>query len=114
MKAASEGHDVRRRILLFVGPVGTAKSTLVYILKRVLEEYSLTEEGALYAIKDCPLHETPLHLIPNELRKEFTDYFGVEIEGNLCPVCQYRLENDYENDIEKVPIERIFLSEQKE
>lgn len=113
LKAASEGHDVRRRILLFVGPVGTAKSTLVYILKRVLEEYSLTEEGALYAIKDCPLHETPLHLIPNELRKEFTDYFGVEIEGNLCPVCQYRLENDYENDIEKVPIERIFLSEQK-
>lgn len=113
LKAAADGHDVGRRILLFVGPVGTAKSTLVYILKRVLEDYSRTEEGAIYAIQGCPLHETPLHLIPLHLRDEFEQEFGVRIEGNLCPVCQYHLRETYNDDIAKVPIERIYLSEQK-
>ena len=113
LKAAADGHDVHRRILLFVGPVGTAKSTLVYILKRILEDYSRTEEGAIYAISGCPLHETPLHLIPQFLRPEFEKEFGVKIEGNLCPVCQYRLENDYDGDIANVPIEKIYFSEQK-
>ena len=35
-----------------------------FSLKRGLEEYSYTEEGALYGIQGCPVHESPLHLIP--------------------------------------------------
>ncbi|MCL6560840.1 MAG: protein prkA, partial [Firmicutes bacterium] len=63
--------DVRKRILLLMGPVAGGKSTLVNLLKRGLEQYSRTEDGAVYAIKGCPMHEEPLHLIPRELREEF-------------------------------------------
>ncbi len=68
---AAKRLDVRKRILLLMGPVGGGKSTLVTLLKRGLEEYSKTERGAVYAIKGCPMHEDPLHLIPHHLRDEF-------------------------------------------
>jgi len=113
LKAASENHDVRRRILLLVGPVGTAKSTLVYLLKRTLEEYSYTDDGMIFAIQGCPMQEDPLHLIPHHLRKQVYDLYGVEIEGDLCPVCQYNLEHKYDGNIEEVKIERFVFSEAK-
>ena len=37
------------------------------------------------------MHEEPLHLIPEELRADFKRNFGIYIEGDLCPVCRYRL-----------------------
>ena len=37
------------------------------------------------------MHEEPLHLIPRHLRREFEKMLGVHIEGDLCPVCRYRL-----------------------
>lgn len=49
--------DVRKRILLLMGPVSGGKSTLVTMLKRGLEAYSHSERGAVYAIKGCPMHE---------------------------------------------------------
>jgi len=113
LKAGAQGHDVRRRLLIFVGPVGTAKSTLVNILKRTLEKYSRTEEGALYAIKFCPIHENPLNLLNEEAKYEVKKEFGVEIEQSLCPVCQYKLEKDHENNIRDVKVKRIYLSEKK-
>ncbi len=103
--------DVRKRILLLMGPVSGGKSTLVALLKRGLERFSRTDEGALYAIKGCPMHEEPLHLIPKELREEFQKEYDVYIEGELCPSCRLMMETEYGNDIEKIPIERIFLSE---
>lgn len=111
LRAAAEGHDVGRRIMLFVGPVGTAKSTLVNILKRTLEAYSRTEQGAVYAIADCPIHETPLHLIPEHMRNDFKQEFGVTIEGQLCPVCLYNLDTKYGSDIASVPVKRIYFDE---
>ena len=110
-KAASAGSEVGRRLLLLLGPPSGGKSTLVILLKRGLEEYSHTEEGALYGIKGCPLHESPLHLIPHTLRAEFRDSYGVEITGELCPFCQSRLESEFERDFMQVPVERIFISE---
>jgi len=68
--SAAQRLEVRKRILLLMGPVGGGKSTIVYLIKRGLEAYSRIEAGALYAIKDCPMHEEPLHLIPNELRPD--------------------------------------------
>ncbi len=105
--------DVRKRILLLMGPVSGGKSTLVAMLKRGLEKYSRTDKGALYAIKGCPMHEEPLHLIPRELRDEFQKEYGVYIEGELCPYCRLMVETEYGGQIEKVPVERIFLSEEK-
>src|SRR6478736_7252595 len=70
-KAAAAGSDVGRRVLIMLGPPSGGKSTLVILLKRGLEEYSRTDEGALYAIRGSLLHESPLHLIPHSLRASF-------------------------------------------
>ncbi|MCA1850124.1 MAG: protein prkA, partial [Acidobacteria bacterium] len=67
-KSAAQRLEVRKRILLLMGPVGGGKSTIVAMLKRGLEHWTRTEPGAVFAIKDCPMHEEPLHLIPPELR----------------------------------------------
>ncbi|MFT9427596.1 MAG: protein prkA, partial [Sporolactobacillus sp.] len=105
--------DVKKRILLLMGPVSGGKSTIVTMLKRGLEKFSWTDEGAIYAIKDCPMHEDPLHLIPPHLREDFFAETGIHIEGNLSPLNTMRLEKEYDGKIENVPIERIFLSEDK-
>ncbi|MEC5423901.1 PrkA family serine protein kinase [Virgibacillus sp. C22-A2] len=110
---AAKRLDVRKRILLLMGPVSGGKSTIVTILKRGLEQFSRTDEGAVYAIKGCPMHEDPLHLIPQHLRKDFHDSYGIRIEGSLSPLNTMRLEKEYEGRIEDVKVERIFLSEDK-
>ncbi|SEL65532.1 PrkA family serine protein kinase [Paenibacillus sp. OK003] len=109
--SAARRLDVRKRILLLMGPVSGGKSTLVTLLKRGLEQFSRTEKGAVYAIEGCPMHEEPLHLIPLELRPEVEKEIGVRIEGNLCPSCQMRLRTEYGGDISKVPVERVIISE---
>ena len=105
--------DVRKRILLLMGPVSGGKSTLVTMLKRGLETYSRTDRGAIFAIKGCPMHEDPLHLIPHHLRDDFFDEYGVRIEGNLSPLNVMRLEQEYGSRIEDVVVERIFFSEDR-
>ncbi|KUF33518.1 MULTISPECIES: PrkA family serine protein kinase [Lysinibacillus] len=105
--------DVRKRILLLMGPVSGGKSTIVTLLKRGLEQYSRTDEGAVYAIKGCPMHEDPLHLIPHHLRNEFFEEYGIRIEGSLSPLNTMRLEKEYDGRIENVMIERITFSEDK-
>src|SRR5947209_20052718 len=101
--SAAQRLEVRKRILLLMGPVGGGKSTIVYLLKRGLEAYSRMEEGAIYAIRDCPMHEEPLHLIPVDLRPDVEKEFGIYIEGDLCPHCRYMVDNHYQGRIEAVP-----------
>jgi len=109
--SAAQRLEVRKRVLLLMGPVGGGKSTIVYLIKRGLEAYSRTEEGAIYAIKDCPMHEEPLHLIPNDLREDVEREFGLYVEGDLCPHCRYMIDNQYRGRIEDVPVKRITFSE---
>jgi serine protein kinase len=109
--SAAQRLEVRKRVLLLMGPVGGGKSTIVYLLKRGLEAYSRAAEGAIYAIRDCPMHEEPLHLIPNELRPDVEKEFGLYIEGDLCPHCRYMVDNQYRGRIEEVPVKRITFSE---
>jgi serine protein kinase len=110
-KAAAMGSDVGRRILLLYGPPSSGKSQLVILLKRGLEAYTRTAEGAVYAIADCPQHEDPLHLLPHELRRDFQDETGVQVEGELCPLCALHLQEKYQGDVYQVPVQRIFFSE---
>jgi serine protein kinase len=110
-KAASAGSDVSRRLLLLLGPPSGGKSTIVILLKRGLEEYSQTDEGAVYALQGSPIRESPLVLVPASLRAQFRDTYGVEIVGELSPLSRVRLEQEFEGDFMKVPIERVFLSE---
>jgi serine protein kinase len=110
---SAERLDVRKRLLLLMGPVSGGKSTIVSLLKRGLEKYTRTDAGAVYGIKGCPMHEEPLHLIPEELRAEFSEEYGVHIEGTLCPVCRHRLDTEWGGDIGHVPVERVLFSEER-
>ena len=110
-KAASAGSEVGRRLLLLLGPPSGGKSTLVILLKRCLEEYSHTDEGAIYGIRGCPVHESPLHLIPHTLRPDFRETYGVEVTGELCPYCRARLDDEFVGDFMAFPVERVFIAE---
>ncbi len=109
--SAAQRLEVRKRVLLLMGPVGGGKSTAVALMKRGLEAYTRTPEGAVYAIRDCPMHEEPLHLIPNDLRADVEKEFDIYIEGDLCPHCRYMVDNQFRGRIEEVPIKRITFSE---
>ena len=109
--SAAQRLEVRKRILLLMGPVGGGKSTIVYLIKRGLEEYSRINEGALYSIRDCPMHEEPLHLIPNDLRADVEKEFGLYIEGDLCPHCRYMVDTQFAGHLEDVPVKRLAFSE---
>jgi len=109
--SAAQRLEVRKRVLLLMGPVGGGKSTIVHLLKRGLEAYSRTPAGAVYAIKNCPMHEEALHLIPHELRSDVEKEFGIYIEGDLCPHCRYMIDHEFRGRIEEVPVKRITFSE---
>src|SRR5215472_1486605 len=110
-KAAAAGSDVGRRLLLLLGPPSGGKSTLAILLKHGLEEYSRTDEGALYAVRGSPVRENPLNLVPASLRAEFRDRYGVHIQGELSPWARDFVEREFEGDFVRVPVERVFLSE---
>ncbi|HEV8370085.1 MAG TPA: hypothetical protein VGQ39_19185 [Pyrinomonadaceae bacterium] len=112
-KSAAQRLEVRKRILLLMGPVGGGKSTIVNMLKRGLEVWTQTDGGAVYAIKDCPMHEEPLHLIPHQLRAEVEKHYGIYIEGDLCPQCRYSLERTYGGRHEEVMVHRVAFSEKE-
>ncbi len=139
-KSAAQRYGTERRVILLHGPVGSSKSTIARLLKKGLEEYSRRPEGALYTfgwirtldkpddVVPCPMHEEPLHLVPNELRPMFLDQLNegrgpdddrVRIEGDLCPFCrqEYReLSSRYSGDwtrvLNHVQVRRLILSEQ--
>ncbi len=141
LKSAANGYGTERRVLLLHGPVGSSKSTLARLLKKGLERYSRVDDGSVYSFgwrepgpdgediyADCPMHEEPLHLIPQEDRAEITellnrgrdpDEFHVVIEGDLCPFCRQmfneRMERnggDWARVVEDVRVRRLILSEQ--
>lgn len=109
-RSAAQRLDIRKRILLLMGPPASAKSTTVALIKRGLERFSRTEAGALYGIGGCPLHEEPLHLLDEAARRRLRDDRGIRVEGDLCPVCEWRRENEW-HDVSLVPVERGFISE---
>jgi serine protein kinase len=96
--AALKGEE-SRQVLYLMGPVGSGKSSLVERLQRGLEN-----APPIYAIEGCPMNEEPLHLLPRHLRREFEKMLGVHIEGDLCPVCRYRLKDEFGTRYEEVPI----------
>ena len=105
--------EIRKRILLLLGPPASGKSTLVALIKEALENFTRTDEGALYAIKGCPMQEEPLHLIPHNLRSKLQEDYGIYVEGDLCPRCRYMVRTLYRDQISAVPVVRIVFSEQE-
>src|SRR5712692_5235338 len=105
-RSAARRYGTERRVLLLHGPVGTAKSTIVRLLKKGLEAYSHTDAGRMYKFywtpddgepMDCPMHEEHLLLIPPELRPAVLSELNkghpvedhIQLEGDLCPACRF-------------------------
>lgn len=88
-----------RQILYLVGPVGAGKSSLVEILKCALEN-----SEPIYSLEGCPMREDPLHLVPKHLRSEFEEELGIRIEGDLCPICRYKLKHELKGKYEIFPV----------
>jgi serine protein kinase len=135
-ESAARRYGTEKRVLLLHGPVGSSKSTIVRLLKKGLEAYSRTDNGALYALSwvdipdeerlDCPMHEDPLQLIPLEFRGTVLAQLNeghapedrVAVEGELCPACRFvyrRLMEQYQGDwtrvVDHVRVRRLLLSE---
>ncbi|WP_326513026.1 PrkA family serine protein kinase [Clostridium intestinale] len=99
LNSASMKGEEARQVLYLVGPVGAGKSSLVESLKNALET-----ADPIYVLDGCPMQEEPLHLIPKHIRGDFEDNLGVQIEGDLCPVCKYRLINEFKGKYEEFPV----------
>ncbi len=139
LKSAAFSYGTERRVLLLHGPVGSAKSTIVRLLKKGIEAYSGTPEGALYTFRwrigdgeeqgehQCPMNEEPLRLIPEGSRQDFISSVNQEldggyplnVEGSLCPFCRYyyshflkKYQGDWSKMIEHVEVCRLVLSEE--
>lgn len=83
IRGAAGGFGSEKRVLLLHGPVGSSKSTICRLLKKGLEDYSRTDEGAWYTYKwvnlpsdlytheedECPMHDDPLRLLPVDIRQ---------------------------------------------
>lgn len=112
LSQAAQRLEVRKRIFLLVGDEENTEP-VAETLKRALEAYTKRSENAVYAIKDCPTHEEPLHLIPHKLREEIEQKYSLHIEGDLCAHCKNTLGTMHEGNVLEVPVERIALSRTK-
>lgn len=113
LKAASRRTETGKRILLLVGPPSSGKSETVKLIKSGLENHYLDK----YAIKGCPIHEEPLHAIPENDRDFWRERLDTKIEGHLCPKCQQMIDEEYTKDgivqWDIIPVEKIKISERK-
>ena len=138
IKSAAYGYGTERRVLLLHGPVGSAKSTIARLLKKGVERYSRTPEGAIYTYRwvfsegeqrgehKCPMHEEPLRLIPEEARRKILaeinqnteGAYPLSVDGALCPFCRFhhnvllkKYHGDWSRMIEHMQVYRLPLSE---
>jgi serine protein kinase len=137
LKSAALGFGPEKRVLLLHGPVGSAKSTIVRLMKKAVEAYSRSPEGALYTFEwhlpdgqvvPSPMHEDPLRLIPTDLRAQVVEElnrqagskarYRIEVEGDLDPVSRYlfreglrQVDGDWNRLMERVRVKRLLLSE---
>jgi len=129
LRAAAEEYGPERRIILLHGPVGSAKSTIVRLLKKGIEHYSRTDDGRLYTFSwvlpeslehiaggqrefPSPMHEEPLKLIPEEWRAKAIEELGLgdnpyvhRVRGDLDPASRFifrELMQHYNGDWSKV------------
>ncbi len=131
LRSAALGYGTEKRVILLHGPVGSAKSTICRMLKKGVESYSKTENGAMYTFEwidtkgdlggllgkevkvfESPMHEEPLLLIPGEMRAQTCEQinrgqegsFRVQIDGELSPPSRFifkALMDKYNGDLMK-------------
>jgi len=132
-KSAAQGYGTEKRVILLHGPVGSSKSTIARLLKKGLEEYSRTAEGAAYTFSwvlakekmKCPMNEEPLNLVPREWRAKIYAELAPPDKGyvipdgtELCPACRFVFKDlmtqhngDFSKVAEQVRVHRLIFSE---
>ncbi|MAW76249.1 MAG: serine protein kinase [Planctomycetes bacterium] len=135
-KSAAHGLGTERRVLLLHGPVGSAKSTIVQLLKKGLERYSRTPEGILYTFQwedengdwvNSPMNEDPLYLVPDESRPELLANiqstgkanYPLSFTGSLCPFSRWyynhymqKYDGDWHKVMNHVRVRRLIMNEE--
>ena len=102
LKSAAKGYGIEKRVLLLHGPVGSSKSTIARMLKKGMERYSARDEGALYTlgwvieggdVHWCPMHEEPLHMVPERFRDDVLANLntGLGEERSAREICRRTL-----------------------
>ncbi|MCA8961224.1 MAG: serine protein kinase, partial [Planctomycetes bacterium] len=134
-KSAAHGYGTEKRVLLLHGPVGSSKSTIVRVLKKGLEAYSRTPDGALYTFEwqdengdwiPNPMHEEPLYLVPGEARDDLLEHlssldgcrYPLRLNGSLCPFSRWyynfymeKYDGDWNQVVNHIRVKRLVLSE---
>jgi serine protein kinase len=127
VRGAAGGYGTEKRVLLFHGPVGSAKSTICRAIKTGLEAYSRTDAGAWYSYKwvnlptgqdgiythsadDCPMHEDPIKLIPDKIRSKVVEDLNMILREN-CPEDERSTLYALKCDGNLNPRCKLFLSE---
>jgi serine protein kinase len=133
-KAAAHGFGPEKRVLLLHGPVGSAKSTIARLLKKGLEHYSRSAEGALYTFSwnidgqviPSPMNEEPMLLVPPaarepilaSLNRKLRASYRLRLDLELCPVSRYyqdmlleRYSGDWMKVLDHVVVRRMLISE---
>jgi serine protein kinase len=104
-ESAAKNFGPQKRLFLMLGPVGSSKSTIARLLKKGLERYAATAEGAVYTfgvsetpvrdrsksdtenaqmlqdalgqdIEYSPMNVDPLSVVPQSLRTDFLEVFN--------------------------------------
>lgn len=145
LRAAALGYGAEKRVILLHGPVGSSKSTICRNIKKGVEAYSKSETGALFTFEwidesgkneeifgegvrvyPNPMHEEPLLLLPEEMRRQLSDElnrgskdeFRINVQGELCPPSRYimkKLLEKYDGQLDRVfehvRVKRLILTE---
>ncbi len=101
---AAQGLEEKKQILYLLGPVGGGKSSLAEKLK------SLIEKVPFYAIKDSPVHESPLGLFrPDEDAAILEEDYGIPrryLSTIMSPWAVKRL-HEFGGDITKFRVVKL-------
>ncbi|HUY04934.1 MAG TPA: PrkA family serine protein kinase [Rhodocyclaceae bacterium] len=107
IRHAAQGLEEKKQILYLLGPVGGGKSSLAEHLK------ALIEKVPLYAIKDSPVHESPLGLFrPEEDGPLLEEDFGIPrryLNTIMSPWAVKRL-HEYNGDIGRFRVVKLHPS----
>lgn len=104
IRHAAQGLEEKKQILYLLGPVGGGKSSLAEKLK------SLMEKMPFYAIKDSPVHESPLSLFkPEEDGPILEEDYGIPhryLNSIMSPWAVKRL-HEFNGDITRFRVVKL-------
>ena len=107
IRHAAQGLEEKKQILYLLGPVGGGKSSLAEKLK------SLMEKMPFYAIKDSPVHESPLSLFkPDEDGPILEEDYGIPrryLNSIMSPWAVKRL-HEFNGDITRFRVVKLYPS----